>query len=93
MRYVRTRSDDQAVRARLRELVVGRRRFGYRRLHVPLDQDGIMLNHKKLWRIYAEERLQVRRRGGRKKALDTRATMVLPLDTNQCGPWILSTLR
>jgi len=33
---------------------------------------GIMLNHKKLRRLYAEERLQVRRRGGRKRALGTR---------------------
>lgn len=39
--------------------------------------DGISINHKKLRRLYAEERLQVRRRGGRKKALGTRAPMTL----------------
>src|SRR5690348_9337132 len=41
------------------------------------------MNHKKLRRLYAEERLQVRRRGGRKRALDTRAPMTLPQGPNQ----------
>ena len=41
------------------------------------------MNHKKLRRIYAEERLQVRRRGGRKRALGTRAPMTLPQGPNQ----------
>ena len=42
-----------------------------------------MLNHKKLRRLYAEERLQVRRRGGRKRALGTRAPLALPQGVNQ----------
>ena len=41
------------------------------------------MNHKRLRRLYAEERLQVRRRGGRKRALGTRAPMVLPQGPNQ----------
>jgi putative transposase len=41
------------------------------------------MNHKKLRRLYAEERLQVRRRGGRKRALGTRAPMALPQAPNQ----------
>jgi putative transposase len=40
-------------------------------------------NHKKLLRIYREEGLRVRRRGGRKRALGTRAPMVLPDGPNQ----------
>jgi putative transposase len=43
------------------------------------------MNHKKLRRLYREERLQVRRRGGRKRALGTRAPMVLPQSPNQRG--------
>ena len=58
-----------AIRARLRELAGIRRRFGYRRLGVLLGREGIRMNHKKFRRLYAEERLQVRRRGGRKRAL------------------------
>jgi putative transposase len=41
------------------------------------------MNHKKLRRLYREERLQVRRRGGRKRALGTRAPMALPQGANQ----------
>jgi putative transposase len=48
-----------------------RRRFGYRRLHILLKRECIIMNHKKLRRLYREERLQVRRRGGRKRSLGT----------------------
>ena len=68
---------------RLRELAAIRRRFGYRRLHILLRREGIIMNHKKLRRLYREERLQVRRRGGRKRALGTRAPMTLPQGPNQ----------
>jgi len=84
IRYLSSRpSDDAVVRARLRELAAIRRRFGYRRLHILLTREGIVMNHKKLRRLYREERLQVRRRGGRKRALGTRAPMALPQGPNQ----------
>jgi putative transposase len=83
VRYRHRRGDDGAVRSRLRELAAVRRRFGWRRLHVLLAREGIHVNHKKLRRLYIEEQLQVRRRGGRKRALGTRAPMILPLGPNQ----------
>ena len=83
MRYRHRRPDDGEVRVRLRELAAMRRRFGYRRLQILLRREGIHMNHKKLRRLYAEERLQVRRRGGRKRALGTRAPMALPQAANQ----------
>src|SRR5215472_3823250 len=83
VRYRRQRPDDVALRVRLRELAAVRRRFGYRRLHILLQREGLTLNHKKLRRIYAEERLQVRRRGGRKRALGTRVPLTLPQGPNQ----------
>jgi putative transposase len=46
-------------------------------------REGFEVNHKKVRRIYREEKLQVRRRGGRKRALGTRKPMVLPDDPNQ----------
>ena len=82
-RYVSKRPDDGAIRARLRELAGLRRRFGYRRLHILLRREGAVLNHKKLYRLYREERLMVRKRGGRKRALGTRAPMALPQGPNQ----------
>lgn len=82
-RYAFRRSDDAEVRRRLRELANERRRFGYRRLHILLRREGVELNHKKLFRLYREERLTVRRRGGRKRALGSRAPMTVPQGKNQ----------
>ena len=83
VRYRSRRPDDGTIRARLRELAAMRRRFGYRRLHILLGREGTHMNHKKLRRLYREERLQVRRRGGRKRALGTRAPIILPQGPNQ----------
>jgi len=83
VRYQGQRPDDGVLRARLRELAALRRRFGYRRLHILLRREGVSVNHKRLRRVYREERLQVRRRGGRKRALGTRAPMALPQGRNQ----------
>jgi putative transposase len=60
-----------------------RRRFGYRRLHIPLRREGLRANHKKVFRLYREERLGVRKRGGRKRAVGTRAPVALPQGPNQ----------
>ena len=82
-RYLSRRPDDGVVRARLRALASERCRFGYRRLHILLERDGLYLNHKRLFRVYREERLGVRKRGGRKRALGTRSPMTLPEAPNQ----------
>ena len=82
-RYRSSRPADAAVRARLRELAAVRRRFGYRRLLVLMRREGLTMNHKKFRRLYREERLQVRRRGGRKRALGTRAPLTIPQGPNQ----------
>ena len=79
----RRRSDDGVLRTRLRSLAAHRRRFGYRRLHLLLRREGFTVNHKKLFRIYREERLVVRKRGGRKRALGMRAPAAVPQGQNQ----------
>jgi putative transposase len=81
-RYASKRTGDEGLRSKLRELASQRRRFGYRRLGLLLARQGIKLNHKKLYRLYKEERLSVRKRGGRKRALGTRAPMAIPQDRN-----------
>ena len=78
VRYRSRRPDDAELRQRLRALAHERRRFGYRRLHVLLRREGFTVNHKRLFRLYREERLMVLRRGGRKRALGTRAPMLVP---------------
>jgi putative transposase len=81
-RYASKRASDEELRAQLRELASQRRRFGYRRLGRMLERQGIKLNRKKLYRLYKEERLMVRKRGGRKRALGTRAPMMIPQGRN-----------
>lgn len=81
--YQCRRANDDAVRQRLRELAAQRRRFGYRRLGWLLAREGQVMNHKKLYRLYREERLMVRRRGGRKRALGSRTPMMVPAGINQ----------
>ncbi len=83
VRYRSSRGEDAHLRGRLRALAGERRRFGWRRLMILLAREGIAPNHKRLRRVYSEERLQVRRRGGRKRALGTRAPMTLPQGPNQ----------
>ncbi len=60
-----------------------RRRFGYRRIHVLLRREGLRINHKRLFRLYREEKLTVRKRGGRKRAIGTRAPMLVPRMPNE----------
>jgi putative transposase len=83
MRYRTIRVDDVALRERMKAIAHERRRFGYRRLYIMLRREGHRMNHKRLFRIYREEKLTVRRRGGRKRAMGTRAPMLIPLAPNQ----------
>src|SRR5271165_3381510 len=67
-RYRKRRSEDQPLRVRLRELAEARRRFGYRRLQILLEREGWQVNHKRVYRLYVEEKLSLRRKRGRKRS-------------------------
>ena len=83
VRYRSIRAPDLELRAAMKAVALERRRFGYRRIHVMLQRQGIEMNLKKLRRLYGEEKLQVRKRGGRKRALGTRRPMLVPDRPNQ----------
>jgi putative transposase len=83
VRYRSRRPDDAQVRERIRKLAARRRRFGYRRLHVLLSREGYHMNQKRFRRLYGQEGLQVRKRGGRKRALGTRAPLSVPARPNE----------
>jgi len=83
VRYQRKRSDDTALRDTIKAIAAARQRFGYRRIHVLLRRQGVVMNQKKLRRLYQEEQLQVRRRGGRKRAIGTRRPVMLPTSPNE----------
>ena len=75
--------DDSVIRYRLKELAHERRRFGYRRLGILLEREDLGCNHKKLFRIYGEEDLSVKKRKGRKKATGTRGSLPVADSINQ----------
>jgi putative transposase len=60
-RRVLARSDDESLRQRLCELARKRQRFGYRRLTALLRREGQQVNHKRIYRLYREEKLALRR--------------------------------
>ena len=79
----RVRPDDGDLRERLKALAQERRRFGYRRLQVLLRREGQVVNKRRVQRIYREERLTVRRRGGVERAIGARTPIGTPLAPNQ----------
>ena len=58
--------DNSEVREEMKAIASNRRRFGYPRIGVLLERKGMIMNHKKLYRLYTVEKLSVRRRRGRK---------------------------
>ncbi len=61
-RYRAREQEPKGLRDRLRSLAAERRRFGYRRLTVMLQREGWAVNHKRVYRLYQQEGLAVRRR-------------------------------
>lgn len=82
-RYRPRRPNDAAVRQRLRELAAERRRFGYRRRHVLLRREGLIANHKRIYRLYREEGLLVRQRKRKRVAQGQRPTPMALSRPNQ----------
>jgi len=54
--------DNPEIRKEMKAVANKRRRFGYRRIGVMLERKGMIMNHKKLYRLYTEEKQGVRRR-------------------------------
>jgi putative transposase len=73
VRYGSCRPPDTELRFRLRELANARRRFGYRRLFVLLRQHGEPSGLNRIYRLYREEGLSVRKRRARRRVDDYRA--------------------
>jgi len=75
--------DDNALRNRLKELAERWRRFGYRRLTILLRREGEDVNHKRVYRLYKEENLKLRRRSRKRSAGQREAPMILPIGPNR----------
>ena len=66
-RYISRRSDDSALRLRIRQIAETRIRYGYLRIHTLLRREGWHVNHKRVHRIYCEEGLNLRRKRPRRR--------------------------
>jgi transposase InsO family protein len=82
IRYRSRRPPDTQLRARLRELANQRRRFGYRRLFILLRADGEPSGINRIYRLYREEGLAMRKRRSRRKAIGTRAPILVEAKPN-----------
>jgi putative transposase len=82
IRYRSRRPCDTALRGRLRDLANARRRFGYRRLFILLRQDGEASGLNRIYRLYREEGLTVRRRRARRRAVGVRAPILVEAKAN-----------
>jgi putative transposase len=82
IRYRSCRRPDTELRTALRELANARRRFGYRRLFVLLRQRGEPSGINRIYRLYREEGLAVRKRRARRRAVGVRAPILVEATPN-----------
>src|SRR6201986_4160900 len=82
VRYRSCRPSDIELRAQLRDLANERKRFGYRRLFVLLRQEGEPSGINRIYRIYREEGLTVRKRRARRRAIGTRTPILVEAKIN-----------
>ena len=84
LRYEPKRDEgNEMLQARIIDLAMVRRRFGYRRIHALIAREGIHANHKRIYRLYSEARLTVRRRKKRRGIEVMREPLVLPNAPNE----------
>ncbi len=82
IRYRSRRPPESELRARLRELANARRRFGYRRLFILLRREGEPSGINRIYRLYREEGLTVRKRRARRRAVGTRTPIMVEARVN-----------
>ncbi|ANA35842.1 IS3 family transposase ISDet2 [Ralstonia mannitolilytica] len=79
----RRRVDDEALTGRMMAIAAQKRRYGYRRIHVLLQREGWLANHKRIWRLYSKAGLSVRKRRRKRIAAVERKPLSLPTGANQ----------
>nr|WP_155419566.1 IS3 family transposase [Ralstonia solanacearum] len=79
----RRRVDDEALTGRMMAIAAQKRRYGYRRIHVLLQREGWLANHKRIWRLYSKAGLSVRKRRRKRIAAVERKPLPVPTGPNQ----------
>ena len=81
--YVSRRPDDGPLRERIHHWAREKPRYGYRRIHVLLRREGNGANRKRVYRIYREEQLSVRRKKRKRVAASSREALAIPERRNE----------
>lgn len=85
-RYKSTADRQEFLRIRLRDLAAARVNYGYRRLHILLAREGWLINHKRVYRLYTEEGLTMRRKRPKRRFVSSTVREKRPNvhSKNQC---------
>jgi putative transposase len=83
LRYQARADRNQALRTQIVTLAQRHRRYGAQMIYLKLRQAGELVNHKRVERLYALEKLQVRRRRKKKIPLSERQPLVRPGAANE----------
>jgi len=85
-RYRSVADEQAALRMRLRDLAQVRVSYGYRRLHVLLQREGWVVNHKRVYRLYKQEGLMMRPKRPRRH-VSARRRMERPVASHPNESW------
>jgi transposase InsO family protein len=83
LRYVPRPDPDPGLRDRIIALAHRHRRYGAGMIYLKLRQAGLVVNHKRVDRLYAEARLQVKRRRRKKVPVADRQPLLRPQRPNE----------
>ncbi len=76
--------NDGPATQRLIELAEANPAWGFPQLHSQLRQEGLVINHKRTWRLYREQNLTLRRRRRRRPLERERTALLRPIEPNVC---------
>ena len=64
--------------------------YGYRRIHTLMQREGWLVNHKRIYRLYCLEGLQMRHKPPwRRVSAKLREDRIEAVRPTSAGPWIL----
>lgn len=84
--YYKSRRVEQAyLKKRIKEMAMARVHYGYLRIHTLLRREGWKINHKRVYRLYREEHLQMRRKKPRRRVqMKWREDRIIAQAKNDC---------
>ena len=79
----RSKRDDQPLKELLKKHAYERKRWGYRRLQVLVEREGLKANHKRVYRVYRDAGLQIRKRKHKRRRYDRRVETMTASSPNE----------